>query len=46
MGSFCNQVTPSHGDGHFVRTVHREISFWSIGLDQFVSWLMATEWNA
>ena len=46
MGSFCNQVTPSHGDGHLVCTVHREIAFWSVGLDQFVSWLMVTKWNA
>ena len=31
VGSFCNRVTPSHGDGHLVRTVHREVASRSIG---------------
>ena len=33
MGSFYNWVTSNHGDGHLVRTVHREIASGSIGLN-------------
>ena len=31
MGSFYNRVTSSHGDGHLVRIVHREVASGSIG---------------
>ena len=42
MGGFRSRVSLSHGYGHFVCTVHRELSFWSICPYYTVPWLVFT----